>query len=100
MCNCKNKTGFKEKLEEIIKLNKETGLVHVVFTVGEFVFCCKESDLKDEFGMCCYFLANGDEVEYQKKSINNIIVKDAKIETSKMVNEKISKKRIKSLPKM
>lgn len=95
MCNCKNKTGFKEKLEEIIKLNKETGLVHVVFTVSELVFCCKESDLKDEFGMCCYFLADGTEVEYQKKSINKIIIKDAKIETPRMVEKEISKKRTK-----
>lgn len=77
MCNCKNKSGFKEKILEITRINQKTGIVHVVFTIGDNVYSCKESDLKDEFGICCYFLANGQEVIYIKKSTNEIIINNS-----------------------
>lgn len=63
-CNCKNADGFRQKLGEAKKNTKRDGVTWVVFVVNEIVFICKETELKDDFGMCCYFTPDGNEVEY------------------------------------
>jgi hypothetical protein len=96
MCNCKNTTGFQQKITEANQKNISTGLIYVVFVIkntsqGDLVFMAKESDLNDELGICCYFLANGKEVDYVKKNINQIPVNNAQILSSKTAKKKHAK---------
>lgn len=88
MCNCKKTNGFKEKINEATILQNQTNEVHAVFVLNGVVFCCKESELSDELGICCYFLIDGTEVVYTKKSINEIEVIDAEIENSRLAKKK------------
>lgn len=82
MCDCKKTEGFSEKLREANALTQSTGELYVVFVLKPLkaVFVCKEADLNDEMGICCYFTPDGTEVLYTPKS-NNISVVDAEIVT-------------------
>src|ERR1700712_4178385 len=65
-CACEKTQGFKQKLSLAKEKTQSTGKIHVIFVmkaVGQ-VFVCKESELTDELGICCYFLPDGTEVEY------------------------------------
>lgn len=92
MCNCKNTNGFKEKIKEATQLQNQTNEIHVVFVLNGIVFCCKESELSDELGICCYFLIDESEINYIKKSINEIEVIDAKIIFPGLAEKKAVKK--------
>lgn len=69
MCNCENVEGFKQSLSKAKSLTEETGETHVVYVhhAVEHSFVRKESDLSDDLGICCYFLPNGKEVQYNPK---------------------------------
>lgn len=70
MCNCQDTEGFDQSLSKAKFLTESTGEVHVAY-VHKAVnqsFVRKESDLSDELGICCYFLADGTEVKYKRKS--------------------------------
>lgn len=76
MCNCKETSGFKEKLAEAQRLTAETGETHVVYAKqvvghGKFSFMRKETDLTDELGICCYYLPDGTEKPYTAQPIIN-----------------------------
>lgn len=86
-CGCENTQGFKQKLSLAKERTNTTGEIHVVFVmkaVGQ-VFVCKETDLTDEMGICCYFLPDGTEVHYKvKKELSEVDgPKENKIEEQK-----------------
>ena len=76
-CNCRKTQGFNDKLKIAQAKTKQTGDVHVVFIMEAVkqIFVCKEDDLKDNMGVCCYFLPDGTEVAYTQESTKEIIAK-------------------------
>jgi len=74
-CNCKNTEGFKQKLKEAQNKTTQTGEVHVVFVLNKVIFVCKETDLSDDLGIYCYFLADGKEKPYTQAKTQDIITK-------------------------
>ena len=84
MCNCKYTNGFKQKLAEAKQLTEETGRTHVVYALnvpnnGKHVFMRKLSDLNDSLGICCYYLPNGEEVEYTTPEVKSKFKKAKKV---------------------
>lgn len=83
-CNCRNTEGFKQKLKEAQNLTAQTGEVHVVFVLNKVIFVCKETDLSDNLGIYCYFLADGTELPYMQAKTQEII---EKIKAKKSIKE-------------
>jgi hypothetical protein len=83
-CNCKNTEGFKQKLKEAKNKTDQTGEVHVVFVLNKVIFVCKETDLSDDLGIYCYFLADGTEKPYTQAKTQEII---GKIKAKKNVKD-------------
>jgi hypothetical protein len=74
-CNCKKTQGFNDKLRLAQAETKRTGETHVVFIMEAVkqIFVCKEDDLTDDMGVCCYFLPDGTEVAYTTDKVTEII---------------------------
>ena len=75
-CNCKKTQGFLDKLRIAQAKTKETGDTYVVFIMEAVkqMFVCKEDDLTDDMGICCYFLPDGTEVAYTTAKVAETIV--------------------------
>ena len=79
MCKCQETAGFKQQMSTAKRKETETGEAHAVFvltnpiTQEKHVFECKESDLNDAMGICCYFTT--DEVEHVYTPIEVIVKK-------------------------
>ena len=89
MCDCRKKEGFKQKLNEAKKLTEETGVQHVVFymeTVNK-LFVGAENAINDDYGICCYFMPDGTEIQYVPNG-NNIDVVDAENISDKKAKRK------------
>lgn len=82
MCTCIKTDGFQNKLKLAKLRTNATGVTHVVFVLKALkqVFVCKEEDLTDDLGICCYYLYDGTEIPYVKKEVAEAVIEPNEID--------------------